>query len=420
MSKINANGIVISSEPLATRVELIARSVEKGKNARCADTAYFTGLSTLTKQYHATEEKISLWEPLVNVFPEIKAKYDALKQELETMKNRRKELEEKHDSLGFWGRLRKEKILKEIGELVPKIKTSQAEYDVLDSRIRGFQTADELKAALAGCKNAISVLEPKIEELTEAREKYLRSSIGEYCYEAAVEELKDPETKAEFIKKYPALSLKVLEVGDRFFFGRCMQPSLLQIKLPNAEWNGIRDSFYYTDPSKKIEWRVLAKKEDKILVISEYLIACMQYGYPYNHNIEPGWHKSRIRKWLNEKFYENYFTEEQRKFILKTKTGRIQKSENLPKEDIIDSIFLLSMNEIEQYFKNEEDRIQTYYTPETTLKNSFNWATRDSFLGGANHNVRRIVYINSKGEQDGEYSWATSDYGVRPAMWLKC
>ena len=118
------------------------------------------------------------------------------------------------------------------------------------------------------------------------------------------------EKIVEFLK-----SLKS-EVADYVTFGR----------YPQAAKGEVRP----------VEWRVLARKNNKALVISRYGLDAMRFDSESND-----WSESEIRKWLNGEFYNSTFSGEEKARI---------KSFNQ------DYVFLLSRKEAEKYFADDDAR----------------------------------------------------------------
>lgn len=87
-----------------------------------------------------------------------------------------------------------------------------------------------------------------------------------------------------------------------------------------------------------IEWQVLSKEENKMLVSSKYGLEARCFD-----SRSSNWKKSEIRKWLNEDFYNKnkVFTEQEKKYINPLDA---------------DNVFLLSEEEAEKYFANNEER----------------------------------------------------------------
>ena len=119
------------------------------------------------------------------------------------------------------------------------------------------------------------------------------------------------------------------------------------------------------DGTEPIEWLVLDKDEDSTLLISKYVIFTepkykeVQCYTSDEAILQYTWDNSDLRKFLNADFYNNGFTEEERKWIVDSYV----ENENLPYfmgkagENTSDKIFILSYEEAMQYFPNDESRI---------------------------------------------------------------
>ena len=93
---------------------------------------------------------------------------------------------------------------------------------------------------------------------------------------------------------------------------------------------------------KPIEWQVLAKENNKMLVISRYGLDAKRFDSSSNV-----WSNSEIRKWLNGDFYNEAFSEQEKKSI---------NLSNLSDVGTSDNVFLLSREEAEKYFSNNAER----------------------------------------------------------------
>ncbi|MCR4785013.1 MAG: serine/threonine protein kinase [bacterium] len=121
-----------------------------------------------------------------------------------------------------------------------------------------------------------------------------------------------------------------LKVGDCFHFGRYPQ------------WvNGEVES---------ITWRVLKHDSDGLLVISEKVLDVK----PYNEElVDTTWDNCTLRHWLNRDFFEQAFNKQERSFIVKTNNL----GDNAGPSTDDDRIFLLSIEEAENLFSSDKDRM---------------------------------------------------------------
>lgn len=68
------------------------------------------------------------------------------------------------------------------------------------------------------------------------------------------------------------------------------------------------------ESSEKITWIVMERNDDKAILISEKVIEYL----PFDENGGDNWGDSSLRWWLNGEFYENTFTEKEKKYIIST------------------------------------------------------------------------------------------------------
>lgn len=200
---------------------------------------------------------------------------------------------------------------------------------------------------------------------------------------------------------------KETEVGDQIIFGSYEQDN---------------DA---SDGKEDIEWIVLAKEPDRILVISKYGLDAKAVN---ENGIVKTWENSSLRKWLNEDFINTAFSDEEKERILKTTVIAEDNPEYGTKagNDTEDKIFLLSISETEMYLSTKEDRIckvteyaeanGNYYDqgfPE--IEGKMVWM---SWLRSPG--ARRDDFANISYEGEIIYGGAISgeNLSVRPAMWI--
>ena len=139
--------------------------------------------------------------------------------------------------------------------------------------------------------------------------------------------------------KEPSSVLKpAVHVGEILTFGRYEQDNDLS--------NG----------PEPIEWQVLAVEKDRALLISRFGLDAK----PYNEEkTDVTWETCTLRKWLNGTFYVNAFSSEEK---LQIREVTNQNPDNPVRETMggkatKDRIFLLSIDEVKTYFRNDAARI---------------------------------------------------------------
>lgn len=180
------------------------------------------------------------------------------------------------------------------------------------------------------------------------------------------------------------------------------------------------------------DWRVLDIQDNKALVLSEKVLLTRAY-HPAGGEIT--WADSDIRAYLNENFYQETFTEEERLCIVESAVENTSNSQygTGAGVDTVDKIFLLSAKEAEQYLPISEERIaENIETGEVVL-----WWLRTPGRGkeyaadvSANGSIdyhgilvvaagdNESVNNQSTGKASGDYA-SSVDGGVRPAMWIE-
>ncbi len=178
----------------------------------------------------------------------------------------------------------------------------------------------------------------------------------------------------------------------------------------------------YTEESdtlekSKIDWRVLAKEDDRILVISSRIIDAMPY-----HNVsdvDVTWETCSLRKWLNGTFINSAFNSAEKKLIIESEvlTEKASYSDTDPGNNTKDKIFLLSESEFEKYLHSDGSCFATNYATEKTAKGYstylYSWWLRSP---GASPYLASDVFISTS-DVDSTYA-AYPNNGVRPAMWI--
>jgi len=182
--------------------------------------------------------------------------------------------------------------------------------------------------------------------------------------------------------------------------------------------------FFGKYQEETIEWRVLHKQEDLVLLISQYVLDWKQYHDKWG---DMTWAESSLRTWLNGDFYSATFTEAEKACILLTTVGNPNNPifKTVGGMDTDDHIFLLSIEEAERFFLSNEDRQASLaaYAQQTRGYVYVNksghtaWGLRSP--GRRSYHAALVDYhgvIYSQGYE--VYKRGFRGYGLRPALWL--
>ncbi|MBR4470633.1 MAG: hypothetical protein IKS54_04885 [Erysipelotrichaceae bacterium] len=218
----------------------------------------------------------------------------------------------------------------------------------------------------------------------------------------------DSEDRVKAIKDQMMSDCKI---GDTIIFGQYEQDGNLD--------NG----------REFIEWEVLDIQEGSILVISKYGIEAQKFN---STSSETYWINSTIRTWLNGRFADNAFDSENPSMVLQSTLTNYQypfiEDENETDADEIemevyetrDNLFLLSQEEVEQYYPDEILRkcLATEYAIENGVganaDNSCSWWLRSP--NTSKDNTSQIIRGSDGVITSSMYEITNA---VRPAMWLK-
>lgn len=215
-------------------------------------------------------------------------------------------------------------------------------------------------------------------------------------------------------------SASMLEQAEKQIFCSSVRGDI--VTFGSYEQNGI-----INDGPEPIEWIVLDRQDNKILVLSRYCLERSQFG-------ASTWEKSTIRAWLNSDFVSTSFTTEERFRICLTTL------ENNPNTlyntyggaATEDEVFLLSDEELKQYISEYENRITTrtqysyqkYYDHcmDVFGPNLLNPPEPDEYVTWWLRSVGEQLCIDNVSAATGSISNSGVDYDfsmdIRPAMWI--
>ena len=188
-------------------------------------------------------------------------------------------------------------------------------------------------------------------------------------------------------------------------------------QFKNARVGSVIQFGYYNqgNGSEPIEWLVLDRQDNQILVISKYALDYQKFD-------GSTWADCSLRKWLNGSFMRNAFTISERMMILPNvvKAEKNKDSDIDPGKDTEDQVFVLSINEAQKYFSNDSRKCKA------TEYASSSWGAYKGQSGYCTWWLRSPAssqyYIAATVDESGR----VSDIGrpingkeyVRPALWI--
>lgn len=132
------------------------------------------------------------------------------------------------------------------------------------------------------------------------------------------------------------------KIGDTIFFGKYFFESEKDIK--------------------PIEWLILESNDREMLLISKYCLDTIKYCEPspsFGGTECCIWENSYLRNWINNTFYSQAFSEEEKQNIVETEIVTDKTLNNTLHKN---KVFALSKSQVCAYFSNNENR-KGYPTP---------------------------------------------------------
>ena len=193
---------------------------------------------------------------------------------------------------------------------------------------------------------------------------------------------------------------------------------------------GTMNTDYVKSGDERILWYVLDRQDDKLLLIS---VSALSPGEFHNVYEETSWANCSLREMLNGVFYEEYINHYEKELLIETDVFTSDNEEygTAGGRTVQDYVFLLSAEEVEQYFPNEEDR----YAQATQaaardganvdINDGYNHAQRDNntwwWLRNMGADAKKTVVVDAEGDIDYEGRHSTvATGGIKPAMWVSC
>ncbi len=212
-----------------------------------------------------------------------------------------------------------------------------------------------------------------------------------------------------------------LQPGDSVFIG---------------EWMQIWDTYHVN--AEPIEWIVLAVEDERALLLSRYALD-VDYLHedPFHKSNSVAWESSGTRVWLNRKFFEAAFSEQEKERILEVTNNTPDNSKfgTAGGNDTKDRIFCLSIEEVEMYMDSDTakcemtDYLQGYRKLDIHdgMVSASSWIDDEEYgyIGWRLRTTGKEQNYASYVNPDGTINFEGIDYGhfafrigFRPAMWI--
>ena len=226
--------------------------------------------------------------------------------------------------------------------------------------------------------------------------------ISAYLLLSKIVGYKDSGDKAaEYKPIYEKYCFSTAKVGDKVTYGTYEQD--------NDTSNGKED----------IEWLVLAKEGNKLLLVSDKALDCQRYNESFD---DVTWETCSLRKWLNTTFFNKAFSTEEQAIIQSTNVSSDKNPEysTNPGNATQDQVFLLSITEAYKYFSSDSARLcePTDFAVangawESDRGNCEWWLRSPGYYQNSAASVNDFVDV-------GEYGLTVdnNNLAVRPAIWI--
>lgn len=159
-----------------------------------------------------------------------------------------------------------------------------------------------------------------------------------------------------------------------------------------------------------IEWIVLYEDKDFLLLLSRYALDSERYHYK---KASVSWETCSVRSWMNDTFYYNAFTYDERKSIAASYRPDCESS---------DYVFALSVEEAETLLPKNQDRLckpTKYCSCQNVYVNPSTGGCWWLLSTTGNDGSKFAMSVNSDGRIDYDGGHVESDRGtVRPAIWV--
>ncbi|MBQ3072557.1 MAG: TIR domain-containing protein [Oscillospiraceae bacterium] len=351
---------------------------------------------TLEERLAATKTKVEFLERILNVFDATQSQIQALQREFNAAISREKQLADQRSRLGLFAGKEKKRIDEELASVSAKKSDLAARIEQNQKTIGKYSSTSDVEHDLKEARNSVNDLEVQIESARKNADK-------EYSFEEALDiYLNQTDVAAAVNAIYPAATFISVIYGktNTVKFGKYVQKNNC---LPEP-----------------IEWLLLAKEENKALVISKYALDCQQYNTSSTYVT---WETCSLRKWLNNDFINAAFSKEE-KALIPTVTVPADINPDYytyPGKATQDQVFLLSIAEANKYFGSDSAR-QCRPTDYTVANGAYVNSDNGNcwwWLRSPGVSQRSAANVRCGGDVY-EYGSSVShvNNAVRPALWI--
>ena len=173
---------------------------------------------------------------------------------------------------------------------------------------------------------------------------------------------------------------------------------------------------------EEIEWLLLSKSGNRLLVISKYALDAMPYNSPYGITT---WGSSSLRAWLNGEFANTAFNEQEMNMIAVTTQTTAPET-----TAVSDKVFVITVSSAKQYFTTSNQR-KCQPTEYAKARGAFTgslstccWWLRTliKFEGGNECYQAAAVFrngdVNGDNSNDQSFYVSHNAVGIRPSMYI--
>ena len=303
-------------------------------------------------------------------FEEYNKHLSVISESLKNTENKATDYKEKRD---YWRRL---------------VISHRATVKNCKSKLKGYSSKEEVERNLSDTSENVAKIETAMKGIMSVDEAKKQCYISE-------------KIRGIVVKKKPILGVIFAEKGDVIEFGSYPQQ--------------------HEGKKEPVEWLVLEKQENKVLLISKYALESKDYN---DKSMDITWESCTLRKWLNKEFLDTAFDKEQKKQIAETilKNADNRECDTRGGNDTLDKIFLLSIDEVEKYFSSDD----------ATLCQPTRYATAKGVSAGDNVNcawwlrspgfwqssAAYVFYEGGINAYGCPFGFDSVNFAVRPALWV--